>query len=56
MAEYRNVTNHAITLASGRPLAPGDKASVDLNDNPYDKALVDEGHLAKVETKKETSK
>ncbi len=48
---YTNVSTHAQPLASGRILAPGDTASLEL-DNPHDKALVSDGALAKTETKK----
>ena len=53
--QYRNVSSHALTLASGQPLAPGDAGDTDMTD-PHDKALRDEGRLAKVDTRKTTSK
>jgi hypothetical protein len=47
--DYRNVRRTAVTIASGRPLAPGEAARIDLDD-PHDKALVDDGALVKAET------
>lgn len=46
--EYRNISSHAVTLASGRPLAIGDAAEINLKD-PHDKALLDDGTLIKAE-------
>lgn len=53
--EWTNVSSHAVTLASGRPLAPGESAPCDMK-TPNDKALRDGGHLVKTETEKEASK
>lgn len=47
--EYRNIGLHAVSLASGTPLAPGDTGIPDLKDL-HDKALVDDGALVPVET------
>lgn len=47
MDEYRNLTRRPVALANGRPLAPGEAAPCDMND-PYDKALLDEGVLGRV--------
>lgn len=43
----RYVGTHAGSLASGRPLAPGDFVEVSTEDlaDPYNKAMVDEGIL-----------
>jgi hypothetical protein len=46
--DYRNSSDHAVTLASGRPLAPGDDGPADLKD-PHDKRLIDDGVLVPVE-------
>lgn len=53
MPEYRNIASHAVTLASGRPLAVGDAAEIDPKD-PHDKALVDDGTLIKAENPDQT--
>lgn len=50
--DWTNVSSHAVTLASGRPLAPGDHAECDMKDE-HDKALRDSGQLVKTETEKE---
>jgi len=52
--EYVNVSRHAVTLASGRPLAPGEADKIDLK-HPNDKGLVDDGSLVQAETGKEKS-
>lgn len=59
MSEFRNVSAHAQPLASGRLIAPGDTANIDLKDkdlDPHDRALVEGGAFVEVETnkKKET--
>lgn len=46
--EWVNVSTHAVTLASGGALAPGDRAECDMKD-PHDKALRDAGHLIKAD-------
>lgn len=46
--EYRNRLTHAVTLASGRPLAPGDAGPINLDD-PHDQGLLDEGSLILVD-------
>jgi hypothetical protein len=43
-----NVSRSAVTLSSGQPLAPGETGEPNLKD-PHDKALVDDGLLAKAE-------
>jgi hypothetical protein len=45
---YLFVGDHAETLASGRPVAPGDTIDAgDLSpDDPHDRALLDDGRLA----------
>ncbi len=43
----RNALRHPVTLASGRPLAPGDQTDADLSD-PHDSQLVDDGVLTVV--------
>jgi hypothetical protein len=48
MPAYRNASTHAVTLASGRPLAPGEDAPTDLKD-PHDQQLAADGALTKVE-------
>ena len=52
--EYVNVSRTAVTLASGRPLAPGEADKINPKD-PHDQALVDDGLLLKAETGKEKS-
>jgi hypothetical protein len=47
--DWTNVSGSAQTLASGRPLAPGETAESDMTD-PHDRALRDEGHLVPTET------
>lgn len=47
---YTNVSTHAQPLASGRVLAPGDTADLEL-DNDHDKSLLSDGALAATETK-----
>lgn len=48
--EWVNVSTHAVTLASGRPLAPGERAACDMKD-PHDQALADAGHLIPADDK-----
>ena len=48
MSDYANVSRSAVTLASGRPLAPGETGKPNLKD-PHDQALVDDGVLVKAE-------
>lgn len=50
---HLNRATHPVSLASGRPLAPGDTGAPDLDD-PHDKALVDDGTLIAIETGDET--
>lgn len=45
---WTNVSSHPVTLASGRPLAPGEHADTDMKD-PHDKGLRDSGQLIKTE-------
>lgn len=54
MPEYRNVSTHPVSLASGRVLAPAESAAV--SDDPHDRALIADGALIAVEktTKKES--
>jgi hypothetical protein len=53
---HRNRATHPVSLASGRPLAPGEEGKADLRD-PHDQALMDAGHLIQVdESKSETKK
>lgn len=52
--KYVNVARHAVTLASGRPLAPGEDGQIDPK-HPNDKGLVDDGSLVPAETGKEKS-
>lgn len=51
--EYRNRETHAVTLASGRPLAPGDAAPLTTDEHgevlPHDQLLVEEGSLVLVD-------
>jgi hypothetical protein len=47
-SEWTNVSTTPQSLASGRPLAPGESAACDLTD-PHDVALRDAGHLVKSE-------
>jgi hypothetical protein len=52
---YVNTTDHALPLASGRVLARGEDAPVDVKSkdaDPQDQALVDDGSLLKTEEKK----
>lgn len=42
MSEFRNVSAHAQPLASGRLVAPGATAKLDLDD-PHEKALAGPG-------------
>lgn len=51
MDSYTNVSTHAQPLASGRVLAPGETADLDLKD-PHDELLVTDGILVKTETGK----
>lgn len=55
--EWVNASLHAVTLASGRPLAPGESAACDMKD-PHDQALRDSDplQLIKAETGKEASR
>jgi hypothetical protein len=52
--EWTNVSTHAVTLASGRPLAPGESAPCDMK-HPTDQASRDDGSLVKTEKAKEAS-
>jgi hypothetical protein len=53
MPEYLcNPGGHGITLSSGQPLAPGDTIEADSKD-PHLKALVEAGHLIKLDDPKE---
>lgn len=52
--EYVNVSRGALTLASGQPLAPGEKGEPNLKD-PNDRGLVDDGALVKAEKKEASS-
>lgn len=52
MDTFRNVSDHAVTLASGQPLAPGEAAESDMKD-PHDKTLRNEGLLTKADDDKE---
>lgn len=45
--EFRNRATHAVTLASGRSLAPGEAAAI--SDDPHDRTLLDEGSLILVD-------
>jgi hypothetical protein len=51
--DYRNRETHAVTLASGRPLAPGDAAPLTTDEpgdvDPHDQGLLDEGSLVLVD-------
>ena len=51
-AEWVNVSDHAVTLDSGQPLAPGETCELAL-DTDHDKALRDDGHLIKTDDGKE---
>jgi hypothetical protein len=53
-AEWVNASTHAVTLASGRPLAPGDRAACDMKD-PHDQALRDAGHLIQADDREAKS-
>jgi hypothetical protein len=55
--KYLFVGYHADTLASGRPVAPGDAVpagAVDPKD-PHDRALLDEGRLIEPAPQKEAT-
>lgn len=45
--EYRNRETHALTLASGRSLAPAEAAPI--SDDPHDQALLEQGSLIMVD-------
>lgn len=53
MSDYVNVSRAAVTLASGRPLAPGEADQIDPKD-PHDQGLVNDGLLVVAETAEET--
>jgi len=44
MTAYLNVSRHAVTLASGTPLAPGEVGEPDFT-TEHDRALKDDGSL-----------
>jgi hypothetical protein len=46
--DYINRSDHAVSLASGAVLAPGDRGESDMKD-PHDKALRTDGALIKAE-------
>jgi hypothetical protein len=46
--DYRNRETHAVTLASGRPLAPGETSPLNLDD-PHDQALLEQGSVVLVD-------
>lgn len=48
MDTHRNRETHAVSLASGRSLAPGETGSPDPGD-PHDKALLDAGSFVEVD-------
>lgn len=49
MRDYRNVDAHVHSLASGRPVAPGDTCQPDP-DSTHDQALIVSGALIPAET------
>lgn len=51
--DWTNVSSHAQSLASGRPLAPGESAPCDMKD-PHDQALRDAGALVKTESEEKS--
>lgn len=52
--EWVNVSDHAVTLATGEPLeAHGGRAVTDMSD-PHDKALRDSGLLIKADTEEKS--
>lgn len=52
MPKIMNVVNHPIDLDSGRSLAPGEEAEVDL-DHAHNKSLVDEGLAVEIKVEKQ---
>jgi hypothetical protein len=51
--EWTNVSSGPVTLASGRPLAPGEHGPSDMK-HPHDQGLRDGGLLVEHETKETT--
>lgn len=54
MTKILNVGSHSVDLDDGRVLAPGEQATVDIDD-PHNKVLVDQGSVLVVAEPKQRS-
>lgn len=54
MTKILNVASHSVDLDDGRVLAPGEKATVDIDD-PHNKILIEQGSVLVVEPKQRST-